>query len=128
MGLCSIGLCTLPYFLYILISSETKPTSSKGLGGLCSSTLEKLKGFTCIAEPSVKHSDSQREEKKIDYASRKICEQESSIWPPRDVKDQHNSETRLQETEEELEDEEEEDVVEKKSSGLVAPKQVYGIL
>uniref|UniRef100_A0A7N8WSD4 DNA mismatch repair protein MSH3 n=1 Tax=Mastacembelus armatus TaxID=205130 RepID=A0A7N8WSD4_9TELE len=38
-----------------------KPTLNKGAAGLCSSTLEKLKGFTCMAEPSVKHSDTQRE-------------------------------------------------------------------
>uniref|UniRef100_A0A7N9APT8 DNA mismatch repair protein MSH3 n=1 Tax=Mastacembelus armatus TaxID=205130 RepID=A0A7N9APT8_9TELE len=29
-----------------------KPTLNKGAAGLCSSTLEKLKGFTCMAEPS----------------------------------------------------------------------------
>uniref|UniRef100_A0A7N6FCF4 DNA mismatch repair proteins mutS family domain-containing protein n=1 Tax=Anabas testudineus TaxID=64144 RepID=A0A7N6FCF4_ANATE len=48
--------------------------------------MEKLKGFTCIAEPSVKHSDGQRQEKETatDDASSKICEQGSSMWPPLD--------------------------------------------
>ncbi|XP_026199618.1 DNA mismatch repair protein Msh3 isoform X2 [Anabas testudineus] len=103
----------------------TKPAPSKGPGGLCSSTLEKLKGFTCIAEPSVKHSDGQRQEKETatDDASSKICEQGSSMWPPLDVTDQHSIKRRLQRTEEELEDEKEEDVKGKQNSGPVAPKQ-----
>eukprot|EP00064_Thunnus_orientalis_P015416 superscaffoldBa00002855_g15468 len=33
-------------------TKETKQLSSRGAGGLCSSTLEKLRGFTCTAEPS----------------------------------------------------------------------------
>lgn len=104
-----------------LISSETEPAPSKGPGSLCSSTLEKLKGFVCTAEPSVKHSDSQRQEKEIasDHASSRICEQESSIWPPLDVTDQHSNKNRLQQTEEELKDEEEKDVKDKQSSELV---------
>uniref|UniRef100_A0A4W6CD24 DNA mismatch repair protein MSH3 n=1 Tax=Lates calcarifer TaxID=8187 RepID=A0A4W6CD24_LATCA len=72
-----------------LLSSETKLTLSRGAGGLCSSTLEKLKGFTCMAEPSARHSDTEREEKKADGASSKIYIRGSSVLPPRDTPDQH---------------------------------------
>ncbi|XP_076588059.1 DNA mismatch repair protein Msh3 isoform X2 [Chaetodon auriga] len=106
-------------------TEETALTSSRGAGGLCSSTLEKLKGFTCSAEHSVGYSDTQRPEKKTDGVSSKICDQGSSVWPPRDVSDDV-SENRLQHPEEEHEDEEEEEEVkEKESSGLAAAKQGF---
>uniref|UniRef100_A0A8C9ZTC5 DNA mismatch repair protein MSH3 n=1 Tax=Sander lucioperca TaxID=283035 RepID=A0A8C9ZTC5_SANLU len=47
-----------------LLTPETTLRSSRGAAGLCSSTLEKLKGFTCSAEPS-------------DTASSKICDEGS---------------------------------------------------
>ncbi|XP_040011812.1 DNA mismatch repair protein Msh3 isoform X2 [Xiphias gladius] len=105
-------------------TKETTLTSSRGTGGLCSSTLEKLKGFTCMGEPSVRHSDTQREGKKTDGASSEICDQGGSVWPPREVPNQHSNEKRLQQTEEEHEDEEEE-VKEKESSGPAATKQGF---
>uniref|UniRef100_A0A4W6CBH1 DNA mismatch repair protein MSH3 n=1 Tax=Lates calcarifer TaxID=8187 RepID=A0A4W6CBH1_LATCA len=106
-----------------LLSSETKLTLSRGAGGLCSSTLEKLKGFTCMAEPSARHSDTEREEKKADGASSKIYIRGSSVLPPRDTPDQHSNKNRLQQAEDEHEDEEEEDKG-KESSGLAATKQL----
>uniref|UniRef100_A0A4W6C4U5 DNA mismatch repair protein MSH3 n=1 Tax=Lates calcarifer TaxID=8187 RepID=A0A4W6C4U5_LATCA len=81
-----------------LLSSETKLTLSRGAGGLCSSTLEKLKGFTCMAEPSARHSDTEREEKKADGASSKIYIRGSSVLPPRDTPDQHSNKNRLQQS------------------------------
>lgn len=109
-----------------LLSSETALTSSRGAGSLCSSTLERLKGFTCSAEPGVRRSDAQRQEKKTDSASSKVCDQGSSVWPPQDISDRHSNENRLQQSEEEHEDEEEE-VKEKESLGLAAAKQVPNI-
>ncbi|XP_040899209.1 DNA mismatch repair protein Msh3 isoform X3 [Toxotes jaculatrix] len=103
-------------------TKETKLTSSRGTGGLCSSTLEKLKGFTCVTDPCVRLSNSQREEKKTDGSSSKICVQGSSVWPQRDVQDQRSNTNRLQQTQEEHEDEEEE-VKEKECSGLAATTQ-----
>ncbi|XP_069563910.1 DNA mismatch repair protein Msh3 isoform X1 [Brachyistius frenatus] len=100
-------------------TKETKLTSSRGAGSLCSSTLEKLKSFICVAEPSVSHSHTQEE---TDGASSKICGQERNVWPPCGVSDQHRPTNRLQQAEEECEDEEEE-VKEKEGSGLVATKQ-----
>lgn len=76
-----------------------------------------------MGEPSVRHSDTQREGKKTDGASSEICDQGGSVWPPREVPNQHSNEKRLQQTEEEHEDEEEE-VKEKESSGPAATKQV----
>lgn len=98
-----------------LLSSEVTPTSGRGAGGLCSSTLEKLKGFTCSAEPSVGFGDARREEKKTDGAGSKICDQASG------------DKNRFRQPEEEHEEddkEEEEEVKEKESPGLAATKQV----
>lgn len=92
--------------------------------------MEKLKGFTCSAEPSVGRSDTQREEKETGGASSKICDQGSSVCPPQDITDQHRVKNRLQKTEEEQEDEEDEEeetVKEKGSSGLTATKQVHNV-
>ncbi len=97
-------------------------TSSRGAASLCSSTLEKLRGFSCSAEPSAGRSDTQREEKKTDGASSKICVQTSSAQPPRDAPDPCGDKNRLHPPEEEHEDEEEE--VKGESSGLTAMKQV----
>ncbi|XP_041792775.1 DNA mismatch repair protein Msh3 isoform X2 [Chelmon rostratus] len=105
-------------------TKETALTSSRGAGSLCSSTLERLKGFTCSAEPGVRRSDAQRQEKKTDSASSKVCDQGSSVWPPQDISDRHSNENRLQQSEEEHEDEEEE-VKEKESLGLAAAKQGF---
>uniref|UniRef100_A0A8C9ZN62 DNA mismatch repair protein MSH3 n=1 Tax=Sander lucioperca TaxID=283035 RepID=A0A8C9ZN62_SANLU len=84
-----------------LLTPETTLRSSRGAAGLCSSTLEKLKGFTCSAEPS-------------DTASSKICDEGS-------IEGSHKNS--LQQTAEEHEDEEEE-VKEKESFRLDATKQV----
>uniref|UniRef100_A0A671U6Q0 DNA mismatch repair protein MSH3 n=1 Tax=Sparus aurata TaxID=8175 RepID=A0A671U6Q0_SPAAU len=70
-----------------LLSSET--TSNRAAGGLCSSTLERLKGFTCSSEPIAGRHDTRKEDEKTDGASSKICDQGSSMRPPRDVTDQH---------------------------------------
>ncbi|XP_037634304.1 DNA mismatch repair protein Msh3 isoform X2 [Sebastes umbrosus] len=108
---------------------ETTLTPSRGAAGLCSSTLEKLKGFTCSSEPSVTphsvtpHSDTQREVKKTDGASSEICERGSSVRPPRDVKDQHSNKIQLRQPEDEHEDEEE--MKEEESSGPAATKQGF---
>ncbi|KAF0034068.1 hypothetical protein F2P81_014134 [Scophthalmus maximus] len=106
-------------------SKVTKLTSSRGAGGLCSSTLEKLKGFTCAAEPGVTHSDTRRE-KETGGVSGKNCDRGSTAWPPLDVPDQHSSKERLQNTEEEEREDEEEDeeVKGEESSALAAAKQV----
>ncbi|XP_044231532.1 DNA mismatch repair protein Msh3 isoform X1 [Thunnus albacares] len=105
-------------------TKETKQLSSRGAGGLCSSTLEKLRGFTCTAEPS----DTERQVKETGGASNKICNQGSSGRCPRDVTDQHSSNNRLQQTEDEHvddEEEEEEEVKEKEKSALAASKQGF---
>nr|XP_020449533.1 DNA mismatch repair protein Msh3 isoform X2 [Monopterus albus] len=103
--------------------NDSKLTLSKAAGGLCSSTLEKLKGFSSLAEPGVRHSDSQRKEK-TDSSVSNICDQGSSVWPPQDVTDHHSNRIRLQEIEEECEDEEEE-VKKTNNSGLTATKQEF---
>uniref|UniRef100_A0A671U6L8 DNA mismatch repair protein MSH3 n=1 Tax=Sparus aurata TaxID=8175 RepID=A0A671U6L8_SPAAU len=50
-----------------LLSSET--TSNRAAGGLCSSTLERLKGFTCSSEPIAGRHDTRKEDEKTDGAS-----------------------------------------------------------
>lgn len=78
------------------VSSETRPTLNKGAVGLCSSTLEKLRGFTCLAEPS----DSEGVEDKLDGGISESCEQGGGTSNPRGVKDPPSNKTRLQDTEE----------------------------
>lgn len=102
----------------LTLSSETTLKSSRGAGGLCSSTLEKLKGFTCSADPNVGRSDPQWDEKKTDGASSKICEHGSNVGPLRSVSNKHSDDTKPQEEQED----EEEEVGEK-----AATKQVHNV-
>uniref|UniRef100_A0A7N8Y9C2 DNA mismatch repair protein MSH3 n=1 Tax=Mastacembelus armatus TaxID=205130 RepID=A0A7N8Y9C2_9TELE len=76
-----------------------------------------------MAEPSVKHSDTQRVKKKTGGSSSKICDKGSSIRP-QDAPGKHSDESRLQQTEEEEEDEDEEGKG-SVSSGLTATKQEF---
>uniref|UniRef100_UPI003AAEA396 DNA mismatch repair protein Msh3 n=1 Tax=Centroberyx gerrardi TaxID=166262 RepID=UPI003AAEA396 len=99
-------------------TKETKP-SLRGAGGLCSSTLQRLKGFTCGAEPAARDSETEREVKEAGVAGSKTCDQGSSGWLSHDVKEQHK---RRNWKEEECDDEEEE-VKEKGGSLLAATKQ-----
>lgn len=100
-----------------LLSSDTKLTLSRKAGSLCSSTLEKLKGFTCGAEPSVVSSITREETETADAG------QESSDWSPRCATGQPETTHRLQHAEREHEGEEEDDK-EKADLGLAAAKQV----
>nr|XP_033947950.1 DNA mismatch repair protein Msh3 isoform X1 [Pseudochaenichthys georgianus] len=89
---------------------ETPVISSRGAAGLCSSTLEKLKGFTCSTEAG-------------DGASSKICDGGSSIRPSQDVAEQHSNTNKLLQPGEE--GEEEGDVEEKGGSRFAASKQAF---
>ncbi|KAF3695607.1 DNA mismatch repair protein Msh3 [Channa argus] len=84
----------------------TKLTSSKGARGPCSSTLDKLKGFTCVAEPTIRHSDKERQATKADDAGSTFCEHGGSLLVPQDVSNHHSHKKRVQQTEEELKDDE----------------------
>ncbi|XP_068559288.1 DNA mismatch repair protein Msh3 [Cebidichthys violaceus] len=102
----------------------TKERSRGAAGSLCSSTLEKLKGFTCSAEPGVAPRD-QRETG--GSGSSAIRDRGGGARPPRDGTDQlggDDDDDGLQQPEEELEDEDEE-VKEKESSGMAAAKQAF---
>ncbi|XP_072243723.1 DNA mismatch repair protein Msh3 isoform X2 [Leuresthes tenuis] len=98
---------------------ESELTSSRGGGSLCSSTLERLKGFTCVAERSVKQSDAQEETKKGGASSK---DQRSRAIPACGVPDQHTSTYKMQQEEEECEDEEG-DIKETEDLGLAAKKR-----
>ncbi|KAM6930900.1 DNA mismatch repair protein Msh3 [Xenentodon cancila] len=100
---------------------EKKLTSSTDGGSLCSSTLEKLKGFTCMADPRVRLSDT-REETKEGCSSRETCEKRGRVSPPCEVPDQHHISNTKKQAEEECEDEEE-DVNEE----LMAAKQGFDL-
>ncbi|XP_061585427.1 DNA mismatch repair protein Msh3 isoform X2 [Cololabis saira] len=101
-------------------SKEKKLTLSRDAGSLCSSTLEKLKGFTCGAEPSVRHSDTW-EERKGELSS-EICDKKKGILPSCQVPDQHEISNAKKHAEEECEDGEE-DV----SEELMAAKQGFDL-
>ncbi|XP_058493125.1 DNA mismatch repair protein Msh3 isoform X1 [Solea solea] len=97
-------------------TKETKPTLSGGARGVCSSTLEKLREFTCAAEPMVRHGDTQSEGNKADGAGSIICDQRSNGRPDQ----QHSYKHQRQKSEEEHEDEE---VERGESSGTAATKE-----
>lgn len=60
--------------LVFFVSLESKPTQERG-GGLCSSTLEKLKGFSCMAEPFLLHVQDQKN--KNDHNNKRSDERSS---------------------------------------------------
>ncbi|XP_017267563.1 DNA mismatch repair protein Msh3 [Kryptolebias marmoratus] len=100
--------------------AETTPTSKRGEGRvLCSSTLEKLKGFTCATEPTVGHGDIQEETK-----GDGICDQIGSVLSPFGVSHQHRITNRISQTEEKDEDEEQ-SIRDQEALGLAASKQGF---
>ncbi|XP_031712537.1 DNA mismatch repair protein Msh3 [Anarrhichthys ocellatus] len=99
----------------------TKERSRGAAGSLCSSTLEKLKGFTCSAEPGVAQRD---EQKTGGSGSSTIRDRGGGARPPWEGTDQRSEDNSLKQPEEELEDEDEE-VKEKESSGTAAAEQAF---
>ncbi|KAM6943821.1 DNA mismatch repair protein Msh3 isoform 2-T2 [Lycodopsis pacificus] len=99
----------------------TKERSRGAAGSLCSSTLEKLKGFTCSAEPGVAQRD---EQKTGGSGSSTIHDRAGGARPPWEGTDQRSEDNSHKQPEEELEDEDEE-VKEKESSGRAAAKQEF---
>ncbi|XP_037337480.2 DNA mismatch repair protein Msh3 isoform X2 [Pungitius pungitius] len=110
------------------ITKET-PSGSRGAAGLCPSTLEKLKGFTCSSEAG----PAQREEPMADGASiRTTCDSSGGTRPPGDGADQRSNTNAFQQPEEELDDDEEEeeeeeerDVKGKDTSKISSAKQGF---
>ncbi|XP_056888147.1 DNA mismatch repair protein Msh3 isoform X1 [Takifugu flavidus] len=83
-------------------NEATTSTLKPGAGRLCSSTLDKLKAFTCFtSESNVGHRDTERDVKTLDNAQNKVCDQK-----PCDDTEQHLGDDRLLELEEENEEEE----------------------
>ncbi|KAM9744377.1 DNA mismatch repair protein Msh3 isoform 1-T1 [Menidia menidia] len=85
--------------------SETSPPSCRGGAGgtLSSSTLEKLKGFSCVAEHNVQHGGV-HEDTDTDGASSKVCDQRYGALPPSGVPHQHKSPDKISHSEEKRED------------------------
>ncbi|KAM9858599.1 DNA mismatch repair protein Msh3 [Aulostomus maculatus] len=88
--------------------TESKLPSGRGAGGLCSSTLEKLKGFSCLTEPDGGVGDAEE----VGGVGSRV---DDKCFPPPDASLQHSNKNPLVLEEEEQEDEEEE-VKEKESS------------
>lgn len=85
------------------ISSATASTLKPRAGGLCSSTLDKLKGFACFtSESSVGHRDTERDGKTSDDAQNKEVRDQK---PCHDT-ERHLEDDKLLEVEEENEEEE----------------------
>lgn len=93
---------------------------SQKIRGVCSSTLERLKGFTCSAEPLAKHGDAQMVEEETDGSSSNIC---NRARPTVNELDQQLQD--LKKSEEKREDEEEDGNKEgEENSELTVKKQV----
>lgn len=98
------------------VSSATTSTLKPGTGSLCSSTLDKLKAFTCFtSESSVGPRDTEREVKTLDNAQNKVCDKK-----PCDDTEQHLEDDRLLKLKEENEEEE-------GRSGLTDSKKVLNV-
>ncbi|XP_041644145.1 DNA mismatch repair protein Msh3 isoform X2 [Cheilinus undulatus] len=97
---------------------ETTLTSPKGADCLCASTLEKLKCFR------VGQSNVQRDEKRTGSSSIGVCDQGSSVGPPRDYSQPQSNQHRPQQTRREETHEDEEEDNELESSELAATKQM----
>ncbi|XP_016898402.1 DNA mismatch repair protein Msh3 isoform X2 [Cynoglossus semilaevis] len=103
---------------------ETTLTLSQKIRGVCSSTLERLKGFTCSAEPLAKHGDAQMVEEETDGSSSNICNRSNSARPTVNELDQQLQD--LKKSEEKREDEEEDGNKEgEENSELTVKKQVF---
>lgn len=86
----------------IFISSESTSTLDRGAGSLCSSTLEKLKGFACLtSESSVGHGATVKDRNMLDDAQIKVPDKKSF-----DDTEQHFEENKRKELDEENEKEE----------------------
>uniref|UniRef100_A0A672J1L1 DNA mismatch repair protein MSH3 n=1 Tax=Salarias fasciatus TaxID=181472 RepID=A0A672J1L1_SALFA len=100
-----------------LLSSGSSLTSGPKAGGLSSSTLQKLKGFTCSAEPGVRRTDALNQ---IDGAPSEVCGQAGGDGSPCGALDQRKLTNRLEQAEEEH-DGRKEDV----NKRDVSPKQEF---
>lgn len=103
------------FSLHEVLSSETKTRRSQGAAGICCSTLERLKVFSCLSEPS----DFQD---KSCGASSKACGHEASDPV------QHGITNRLQQAEEEECEDEEEDVKQVCSKEALLPFERFKLL
>lgn len=55
---------------------------SRGAAGICSSTLERLRGFTCLSEPSINPTYSERDQKTHEGSTENVILPKSQV-PPR---------------------------------------------
>lgn len=84
----------------VFISSESTSTLDRGASSLCSSTLEKLKGFACLtSESSVGHGATVKDSNTLDDAQIKVCDKKSL-----ENAEQYCEENKLRELEEEKEE------------------------
>lgn len=86
----------------VFISSESTSTLDRGASSLCSSTLEKLKGFACLAsESSVGPGATVKDSNTLDDTQIKGCDKKSL-----GKTEQRCEENKIRELEEEKEEEE----------------------
>ncbi|KAM8886774.1 DNA mismatch repair protein Msh3 isoform 2-T2 [Spinachia spinachia] len=97
-------------------AKETTPSGSRGAAGLCPSTLEKLKGFTCSAEAG----QAQREEPMTDGARIGTKgDTRGGNPPPGDGVKQCSNKSGSQRPEEDLDDDDEEEEEEEEEEQVV---------
>lgn len=96
---------------------------SRGAAGICSSTLQKLRGFTCLSEPSVDTCYSEREQETHGGSGEKASELKSQVLHPPNVTHQPVNKISRRQPEQENDDEEEEEE-EEASSRQASSKKV----
>lgn len=117
--LCFCGDC----ITVLPISTEAALSQRQGAAGVCSSTLKKLRGFTCLLEPSIDRTYSETEQGTHEGSGGKVSEQKTQVLRLPNVSHQPVYKSGRHQPEQENEDEEEEQQ-EEASSRLTSLKKV----
>lgn len=90
-------------------AAPENPPLSRGAAGICSSTLQKLRGFTCLSEPSVDLSYSQKEQETHEGSGGKVSGLKGQVLRPPSVTHQPVRKGSRRQPDQENDDEEEEE-------------------
>lgn len=118
-----ISFFSTEYLPVFPVLTEATASLSRGATAICSSTLEKLRGFTCLSEPSIHLSYSERDQEKHERFGEKVIRLKSQVPSPPNAAHQPINSGSCFQPEQENEDEED-DEQEEQSSRKVSTKKV----
>lgn len=106
----------------IPVIPEAAVSQRQGPAGICSSTLEKLRGFTCLSEPSINFSYSERDHGAHEGSGEKATELKSQVPRPLNATQQPINKSSRCQPEQENDDEEEQEQEEDGSRPALSKK------